>query len=1086
MTRALVRYILYAAVASIYLLSAPHSLAQSSIVDTARAEELVRKGWEAYLQVDYDSSIISYRRAAEIFVAAKRWERYVHCLNIIGDCYSRVFHLDSMETCLLEALHVENRELDWNNLEHAETRSLFGVLYIYRERFEKAVEEITIGKKIRENKLGLESRYTAASYFLLGLAYFLQDDYDRALDPANEALRVYTLLADDDHFDLANTLMLVGAIYGRRSDIDIALRYFLKAYSAIIVDKREYSTLTIQCEDRLGWAYLEKGDYTNSIQHLKKALRLQSEFSLEENVNTISTCFNLGLAYGAVGDYDLAIDFMNKSMVLERKIRGVAHSNNAEIARELAGIFAAKEEFEEADRLIRESYTIRNMSSLGANPALGYMHLTLGDIYEKRGEYLLALDQFKEALTLRLSLKDSQDRSDLPLIYCLIGTSYAKLNDPIQALNYFYMALDHQSKSPVPNRPQLATTLMGLGDVYVSQKKLEKGLRYYQEAINTLVPESSDSSILSNPIPKDITYGRDVVKALTAKAAAFELRSSYQSRDLLSLQASLACYASADTIVCLLRKRLTAEGSKLFLEQQCHPLYQNAIRLSMRLFELTRKRCYKEVAFHFAESGRANILLDGLVDLDARLFGGIPDSLIEMEKMFRLDLTANETKLQKELEHKQKTDTSKIAGLQNKCFAIRNNIQELLAVFDKSYPRYYEMKYKIDSPEIDQIQQAVDDKTCVLEYSLDKDTIYIFVITHDEFDVLRTRTPIDLEQTATTFRRSIVKIEKEEFLKTSAALYDILIRPVEEKIVGKSRLIVIPDGLLHYLPFESFISDLPSRKTTTVDFSQLKYVVRSHEITYTYSASFYLNRLHQAIDVPTREPSFAGFAPVFGVSDSNGMLLAKNVSRLERDSSEIRSISLDGKKFNELKYSSQEISSIAGQFQKHGRQSATFLREEATEENFKTHVSKYSFVHIATHGYINEKHPQLSMLLFSQPKDSTATEDGVLYGGETYNLNMNAELLVLSSCESGIGRLIMGEGMLAMTRGFFYSGATNIIFSLWKVYDRQTSDLMREFYRHVLVGETFSSSLRKAKLSMIKDQETAFPSKWSGFILVGN
>ena len=113
-------------------------------------------------------------------------------------------------------------------------------------------------------------------------------------------------------------------------------------------------------------------------------------------------------------------------------------------------------------------------------------------------------------------------------------------------------------------------------------------------------------------------------------------------------------------------------------------------------------------------------------------------------------------------------------------------------------------------------------------------------------------------------------------------------------------------------------------------------------------------------------------------------------------------------------------------------------------------------------------------------------EDGVLYGGETYNLDLNVDLLVLSSCESGIGKLMKGEGIMAMTRGFFYSGATNIIFSLWKVYDRQTSDLMREFYHKVLAGETLSSSLRQAKLKMIADQRTAFPSKWSGFILVGN
>ena len=142
-------------------------------------------------------------------------------------------------------------------------------------------------------------------------------------------------------------------------------------------------------------------------------------------------------------------------------------------------------------------------------------------------------------------------------------------------------------------------------------------------------------------------------------------------------------------------------------------------------------------------------------------------------------------------------------------------------------------------------------------------------------------------------------------------------------------------------------------------------------------------------------------------------------------------------------------------------------------------------MHIATHGYINEEHPELSMLLFSQPQNMTATEDGVLYASEMYNLTLNADLLVLSSCESGLGKLVKGEGVMAITRGFFYSGANNIIFSLWKVYDRQTNELMTEFYLHVLKGETFSSALRKSKLQLIADRSTAFPSKWSGFILMG-
>src|SRR5450759_4516166 len=130
MGKDLARYSLYTAIHIAYLFVTPNSHAQNAIGDTIRAEEYVKKAWDAYLQVEYDSSIIFYRRAAAIFVKAERWERYVHCLNIIGDCYSREFLLDSMETSLLAAQNVEEGKLERNTLECAETYSLFGLLYI--------------------------------------------------------------------------------------------------------------------------------------------------------------------------------------------------------------------------------------------------------------------------------------------------------------------------------------------------------------------------------------------------------------------------------------------------------------------------------------------------------------------------------------------------------------------------------------------------------------------------------------------------------------------------------------------------------------------------------------------------------------------------------------------------------------------------------------------------------------------------------------------------------------------------------------------------------------------------------------------
>src|SRR5208283_2776292 len=208
------------------LLSAQYCHAQSARGDTAQAELLVKQAMEYNYQIEYDSSIICLQSAAKIFLEAKSWERYAHCLNIIADCLLRKVALDSMETVLHRAEDVEKKQLKPDNLECALTYSLTGLLYIYREKFDAAISYILDGKKIREEKLGRSNKFVASSNYLLGFTYLRKGNFDKALGFFNEALRVYTIINDDDHFNLSLTLIGIGYVSFLRSDFDVALGYF--------------------------------------------------------------------------------------------------------------------------------------------------------------------------------------------------------------------------------------------------------------------------------------------------------------------------------------------------------------------------------------------------------------------------------------------------------------------------------------------------------------------------------------------------------------------------------------------------------------------------------------------------------------------------------------------------------------------------------------------------------------------------------------------------------------------------------------------------------------------------------------------
>ena len=210
----------------------------------------------------------------------------------------------------------------------------------------------------------------------------------------------------------------------------------------------------------------------------------------------------------------------------------------------------------------------------------------------------------------------------------------------------------------------------------------------------------------------------------------------------------------------------------------------------------------------------------------------------------------------------------------------------------------------------------------------------------------------------------------------------------------------------------------------------------------------------------------------------------------------MRSATAGGNKFSELIYTEKEISSIVKLFAGNSLQAKGYLYSKATEENFKKQATKYKFVHIASHGFCDDKEPNLSGIAFYQikqdslklkdlPEEITENNEGILFSGETYNLVLNADLVVLSACESGAGRLMKGEGMMGLSRGFLYAGTPNIVYSLWKIGDFNTSQLMTDFYRYVLQKKNYAHALRLAKLNLLNTEATAFPKFWSGFELVG-
>ena len=239
------------------------------------------------------------------------------------------------------------------------------------------------------------------------------------------------------------------------------------------------------------------------------------------------------------------------------------------------------------------------------------------------------------------------------------------------------------------------------------------------------------------------------------------------------------------------------------------------------------------------------------------------------------------------------------------------------------------------------------------------------------------------------------------------------------------------------------------------------------------------------------QKDWLALAPVFTDNSTNGLSLKSQnfMQNMDEESQKnTRASFMNGAKINPLPASEVEVNEIFKEFNLKNRSALVKSHSSTTESFVKSGIlSEYKYIHFATHGFVNSDSPELSGILLAP--DTTGGNDGILFSGEIYNLNLNADLVVLSACETGLGKLSKGEGIIGLSRALLFAGTNNIIVSLWQVADKSTSDLMIHFYDNLLVNEKkkipYAQSFREAKLKLIENNKYAHPYFWSPFILIG-
>jgi CHAT domain-containing protein/Tfp pilus assembly protein PilF len=799
----------------------------------------------------------------------------------------------------------------------------------------------------------------------------------------------------------------------------------------------------------IGVIYLEKGRHDLAEENFQKALTLFSKGRIKTE-SLAKTYTNLGLSFLVSENYELAEEHMTQALQIRKEIFGNEHTNVAASYNNLGLVVStydpksALDYYNQALKIYKEKY-------IDNHPNIAISYTNIGFIERKLGNTSESLKSFEKALQLWQTIFNT-DHPNVAFVYSNLGQSYLESEQYNFALENFEKALGIYKSNYGENHPKIASTYNSIAIIFDEQKKYSLALSNFQNAICANIANYSNKNIYSNPSLAGY-YNADILLAsLQLKARTLEKLHYEKTLKVNDLTTGLDTYIKCDSLLDKIRQVRTSKNDKIELGRIGSEIYEEAISIALTLSDITlRKKKYNNKAFYFSEKNKSAVLLGAIADAKAKSFAGIPDSLLEKEKNLTDNISFYEQKLAEgPSEEKEKS-------IREELFVLHRDYEALIKNLETTFPNYYNLKYNINTLSIKDIQKTIDSKTAVLTYSLSesKNRIYIFYISKNKYKVYNLPKNETFNKDLVKFRNAIKLRIGDLYTSLAHSIYKSLLPSgIPNKI---KKLAIIPDGRLGNIPFETLLTD-KIKTTSDIDYATLPYLVKKYAISYDYSCSLLLESIKNSSKNDLEKNSILVYAPVNFDPE-------KNLSSLEG--------------------TAIEAEKITTTFTNNQLMANSLVYEKASEENLKTtKLEKYNIIHFATHGIVNEDKPELSQIFLS--KNESSWEDGNLFSGEIYNLKINSDLVVLSACQTGLGKVKKGEGVIGLTRALLYAGANNLIVSLWSVSDKSTSELMIDFYSILLQSHPdYSIALQQSKLKMINSGNFSHPYYWAPFIFIG-
>ncbi len=798
----------------------------------------------------------------------------------------------------------------------------------------------------------------------------------------------------------------------------------------------------------LGGEYYYTYQYKDAIRATEYSLNLKQKIYPHNHFETSRSIYNLGIYYRLSGNLNKSFELLQECLNIRKKHHRTRTKHIGKTYTELALIHEAKGDF----KLALENYdnAISIFKKNQHQAQLFKAKQDKGIVLFKFGSISKAIEIFQEILQ-----ELDEDQEDMKMsIYSNIGDAWEeigalnkaqkayekavgfyKIFEETDSHNYAYtlqnLAITKRKMGQYATAEKLLNKALSIiknyydkekyhfeysafyenyGDLLYDQKQYRNAITQHQLALINSTHYFRDTSIFANPeLNKEIIINAktDVLTYLTSKAKVFRTWHQHSKNKIYLLQA-INILQLADKLVDKIRFDHIEKASKLFWREKTRPLYELATEIAYQLEDPTQ-------FFYFMEKGKAVLLLDDLREDEATIVGNIPSDVINKTKNFQTTIASIESGILDE-ESREKR------------LRILDEYQTHITKIEQKYPKYYDHKYNVEISKIDEIQpQLLRDSAALIQYFYTQNSIYVAILDGKKIHIEEIKKDTLLNQ---KIERVIYQSSNKLAIQSNQALeiFNHLSNEIYQQILApflptQKRLIIIPDGILSYLPFEVLTGE-----------NKNQYLLYSKLINYAYSATVYYKNINI---LPQNKATLLAIAPIHFMDLSN------------------------------LQYSKNEVEHIGDYIR-----NTTLLEEKASKDNFIAQAKKHSIIHLSTHAkYDDTAH----WIAFRDKKMSLA---------EIHALNIKGDMISLSACETAQGNLNKGEGVLSIARGFSSAGIPSTVSSMWSVNEGATAEIMIDFYKNLADAMPKDIALNKAKLKYIEQNPS--PYYWAAFIHVGN